>query len=366
MTRESALTTEPAEGPPGTLARTAGNGRNATLDGVAKEAGVSRATVSRVVNGSPKVSADVRRSVERAVSRLGYVPNPAARSLVTRRSDSVGLVITEPASRLFDDPFFPRLLRGISAELSARNLQLVLLMPEDGDAERRLERYLGAGHVDGVVLVSLHGDDPLPAHLQARGVPMVVGGRPPAGVTASYVDVDNHEAAMSAVRHLAGLGRRRIATITGPVDMGAGIDRLDGYLDGLAELGIERDDRLVAQADFTYVGGAAAMRRLLASAPDLDAVFAASDLMAAGALNVLRTAGRTVPGDVAVVGFDDSPLAAATEPPLTSVRQPIEEMGRELVRLLAESLERGHRATRRVLLSTELVPRGSSGGGSPR
>jgi DNA-binding LacI/PurR family transcriptional regulator len=347
MTRESALTS--------------GDGRGATLDAVAVEAGVSRATVSRVVNGSPKVSPEVRKAVQRAVQRLGYVPNQAARSLVTRRSDSVGLVITEPASRLFDDPFFPRLLRGISAELSTRGLQLVLLMPEDSAAEDRLERYLAAGHVDGVVLVSLHGDDTLPADLVARGVPMVIGGRPPEGVSTSYVDVDNREAARSAVRHLAAGGRRQIATITGPADMGAGVDRLDGYLDGIAALGLKRNDHLIARGDFTYDSGAAAMRQLLANAPDLDAVFAASDLMAAGALSVLRAAGRRVPDDVAVVGFDDSPLAAATEPPLTSVRQPIEEMGRELVRLLAESLGRTTRATRRVLLSTELVPRASSG-----
>jgi DNA-binding LacI/PurR family transcriptional regulator len=370
MPRESALTDQPNDssnegGPAAGHAGASphgGNGRGATLDGVAREAGVSRATVSRVVNGSPKVSSDVRRAVERAVARLGYIPNPAARSLVTRRSDSVGLVITEPASRLFDDPFFPRLLRGISAELSARNLQLVLLMPEDDAAELRLERYLAAGHVDGVLLVSLHGADPLPVHLQERGVPMVVGGRPPAGVDASFVDVDNREAARTAVHHLASLGRRRIATIAGPQDMGVGVDRLEGYLQGLAELGLARDDRLISSANFTYEGGVAAMRALLASAPDLDAVFAASDMLAAGALSVLRAARRSVPGDVAIVGFDDSPLAAATDPPLTSVRQPIEEMGRELVRLLAESLERPQRARRRVLLSTELVPRASSGG----
>jgi DNA-binding LacI/PurR family transcriptional regulator len=137
-------------------------------------------------------------------------------------------------------------------------------------------------------------------------------------------------------------------------------------MDGLGELGRARDDRLIAEADFTYEGGAAAMRRLLEAAPDLDAVFVASDLMAAGALNVLRTAGRAVPGDVAVVGFDDSPLAAATEPPLTSVRQPIEEMGRELVRLLVASIEDAKRPARRVLLSTDLIQRASSGGGRTR
>jgi DNA-binding LacI/PurR family transcriptional regulator len=351
MPRESALTQVQST-----------NGRGATLDAVAREAGVSRATVSRVVNGSPKVSADVRRSVERAVARLGYVPNPAARSLVTRRSDSIGVVITEPTSRLFNDPFFPRLLRGVSAELSARQLQLVLLMPETDRDEERLERYLLSGHVDGVILVSLHGADPLPGDLIARGIPVVIGGRPATGLAASYVDVDNRDGARGAVRHLVAAGRQRIATIAGPQDMAAGIDRLEGYRDALVESGLARDPALEVRADFTYDGGAGAMRRLLDARPDLDAVFAASDLMAAGALSVLRAAGRAVPDDVAVVGYDDSPLAEATDPALTSVRQPIEEMGGELVRLLGEAIDRRVRTTRHVLLSTELVPRRSSGG----
>ena len=197
----------------------------ATLDAVAREAGVSRATVSRVVNGSARVSPEVRRSVERAVTRLGYLPNPAARSLVTRRSDSVGVIITEPTNRLFQDPFFPRLLRGISAELAARELQLVLLMPESRADEVRLERYLAAWHVDGALLVSLHGRDPLPGRLADLGFPFVIGGRPPRGVRASYVDVDNRDGARIAIDHLVEAGRRRIATIAGPQDMAPGIDR---------------------------------------------------------------------------------------------------------------------------------------------
>jgi DNA-binding LacI/PurR family transcriptional regulator len=198
MTRESALTaTVASDSTHGSASSGNGAGRGATLDRVAREAGVSRATVSRVVNGSPKVSPDVRRTVERAVARLGYVPNPAARSLVTRRSDSVGLIITEPASRLFEDPFFPRLLRGISAELSSRNLQLVLLMPEDGDAEERLERYLGAGHVDGVLLVSLHGAD-LRRRRQPRGGPL---GRSPPGGAWAPSDRHDHRPAGHGRRH---------------------------------------------------------------------------------------------------------------------------------------------------------------------
>jgi DNA-binding LacI/PurR family transcriptional regulator len=334
----------------------------ATLDEVARVAGVSRATVSRVVNGSPKVSADVRRSVEKAIDRLGYVPNRAARSLVTRKSDSIAVVITEPASRLFNDPFFPRLVRGISAALSVRDLQLVLLMPSDADDEQRTVRYLTAGHVDGVILVSLHGNDPLPDQLATRRIPSVVLGRPPRGVDIDYVDADNRDGGRRATAHLVERGRRRIATITGPRDMVAGIDRLAGYRDALADAAITVDDGLIATGDFTQAGGEAAMEHLLRERPDIDAVFCASDLMAVAALSVLQGAGRRVPEDVAVVGYDDSPIATTTRPALTSVRQPIEEMGREMVHLLAGGIEQNGRVPRHIVLATELIARASSAG----
>ncbi|MGP1675115.1 MAG: LacI family DNA-binding transcriptional regulator [Candidatus Limnocylindrales bacterium] len=332
----------------------------ATLDEVARVAGVSRATVSRVVNGSPKVSADVRRSVEKVIDRLGYVPNRAARSLVTRRSDSIAVVITEPANRLFNDPFFPRLIRGVSTALSARDLQLVLLMPDDDVDERRTVRYLTGGHVDGVILVSLHGDDPLPRQLAARNIPLVVLARPPHGVDVNYVDADNRDGARRATAHLLDGGRRQVATITGPNDMVAGIDRLAGYVDALRDAGIALDDALVANGDFTLAGGEAAMERLLAARPELDAVFCASDLMAVGALAVLQAAGRRVPADVAIVGYDDAPIALTTRPTLSSIRQPIEEMGREMVNLLAENVEQVDRVPRRIVLATELIRRASS------
>ncbi len=334
----------------------------ATLDEVARVAGVSRATVSRVVNGSPKVSADVRRAVEKAIDRLGYVPNRAARSLVTRRSDSIGVVITEPANRLFNDPFFPRLVRGISAALSVRDLQLVLLMPHDEVDEQRTVRYLTAGHVDGVILVSLHGDDPLPEQLASRRIPLVVLGRPSHGVDVDYVDADNRDGARRATSHLADVGRRRIATITGPRDMVAGIDRLAGYRDGLVDAGIAIDEGLIATGDFTQAGGEAAMERLLRERPELDAVFCASDLMAVAAMGALQAAGRRVPEDVAVVGYDDSPLAMTTRPQLSSVRQPIEEMGREMVHLLTGAIEQSGRVPRHIVLTTELIARASSAG----
>ncbi len=335
-----------------------------TLEEVARVAGVSRATASRVVNGSPKVGIEVRQSVERAIAQLGYVPNRAARSRVTRRNDSVGVVIAEPTGRIFSDPFFVEVLRGISAGLGARQMQLVLVMSQSPEEERRAERYLARGHVDGVILFSLHGDDPLPEHLQSQGIPVVVGGEPPPGARVSYVDNDNHGGAFAAVKHLIELGRTRIATITGPLDMPAGVTRRLAYRDALRAAGRTPDGDLEESGGFTREGGQRAMEVLLQRSPDIDAVFAASDLMAAGALSALYAAGRRVPEDVAVVGFDDSIIALSTQPALSSVRQSMEVMGRELVRVLLQAVDARDRVVRRVVLGTELIVRQSSGGPS--
>ncbi|GAT68352.1 lacI family transcriptional regulator [Planomonospora sphaerica] len=331
-----------------------------TLEKVAARAGVSRATVSRVVNGSTHVNPEIRATVMRAVEELGYVPNLAARSLVTRRADSVALVFSEPSTRVFsDDPMFASLIRGVGQETEASDKHLVLMLAGSPRGQERIEHYTTAGHVDGVIVASMHGADPLPAALARRGVPVVCSGRPlQTGVqgTPPYVDVENVGGAEQAVGHLMAVGRRRIATIAGPQDMVAGIDRLTGYRNVLRD-----SDRrsIVAVGDFTRESGVAAMRQLLRDDPGLDAVFAASDMMALGALQVLRQAGRRVPDDVAVVGFDDVPAAAYAEPPLTTVRQPLHEMGRELARLVL-ALASGQDVGAPVILPTELVVRDSA------
>ncbi|MGI5524156.1 LacI family DNA-binding transcriptional regulator [Micromonospora sp. CA-259024] len=328
-----------------------------TLEAVAARAGVSRATVSRVVNGSTTVAEPIREAVTRAVAELGYVPNLAARSLVTQRTDSVALVMPEAATRVFsDDQVFPGIIRGVSQELEAADKQLVLMLAGSPAGHQRVERYTTGRHVDGVLFASLHGADPLPGTLARLGIPVVCSGRPLGDVPVPYVDVDHVGGVTAAVRHMIDSGRRWIATIAGPQDMVAGIERLSGYRTTVAEAGLPE---LVAVGDFTRESGAAAMHRLLTEHPDLDGVFAASDLMAHAALRTLREAGRRVPEDVAVVGFDDIETAAYTEPPLTTVRQPIVELGRQMTRQLLR-LAAGETIEPVVMLPTELILRDSA------
>jgi len=342
------------------------HGTKVTLEEVAQAAGVSRATASRVLTSDPRVSPDARRAVERAASKLGYVPNQAGRALATGRSDAIALVVFEPTTLLFGDPFFPRLIRGLGDVLTSRDMQLILLAPQSAPDADRVERYVAAGHVDGALLVSLPSSHPLPGRLAARGIPLVIGGRPTEPDRYSHVDVDNVAGAAHAVAHLVAGGRRTIATVTGRKDVAAGQDRLRGYQEGLRTAGIPADDALIEAGDFTRDGGARAMRFLLIKRPRLDAVFVASDLMAVGVLQALAEAGRRVPEDVAVVGYDDDPMAAALQPPLSSVRQPIEEMGREMARLLMDAVHSPDRPPRKVLLTTRLEVRFSSAPVAPK
>lgn len=328
-----------------------------TLEAVAALAGVGRGTVSRVINGSPNVSAKAREAVQQAIDELGYVPNRAARALVTRRTDTVALVVSESELRVFDEPYFAGTIRGIGSALAETGLQLILAMAQSREEHQRLEHYLTGQHVDGVLLLSLHGADPLPGRLEEMGVPTVLGGRPVGLTPYSYVDMDNRAGARQAVKHLLGLGRSHIVTIAGPQDMGVGVDRLAGYRDALLTSGVEE---LVAFGDFSEESGAAAMTRLLAARPGLDAVFAASDPMALGAMRVLKSQGRAIPGDVAVVGFDDSKVAMHTDPPLTTVHQPAEAMGRQMAQLLVARINGEELRQPVVILDTHLVHRESA------
>ncbi|MCT2585312.1 LacI family DNA-binding transcriptional regulator [Actinophytocola sp. S1-96] len=332
--------------------------RKPTLDTVAAEAGVSRATVSRVINGSPRVSPEVKDAVESAIGRLGYVPNRAARSLAMRRTDSIALVMREPDATVLADPYLGNIIIATSQALVGTGVQLVLVNARNDAEHSRLADYVRSGHVDGVLLASMHDDDPLPRLLLDAGIPTVVGGRPQRHMPGlSYVDVDNVGGAQLAAEHLLARGRRRIATIAGPQDMTAGADRLTGYQRAVAAAGRKADR--VAHGDFTRESGEQAMATLLSRHPDLDGVFVANDLMAMGALRALRAAGRAVPADVAVVGYDDIEMARHTEPPLTTIHQPVIDQARTMTELLLTQIG-GDPVGEPVVLPTELVERGSA------
>jgi DNA-binding LacI/PurR family transcriptional regulator len=332
--------------------------RKPTLDTVATEAGVSRATVSRVINDSPRVSPEVKDAVESAIGRLGYVPNRAARSLAMRRTDSVALVMRESDATVLSDPHLGNVIIATSQALIGTGVQLVLVNARNDAEHSRFADYVRSGHVDGVLLASMHDDDPLPRLLLDAGIPTVVGGRPQRSLPGlAYVDVDNVGGAQLAAERLLTAGRRRIATIAGPQDMTAGNDRLGGYRRALTAAGRKADR--VAYGEFTRESGERAMTTLLHRYPDLDGVFAANDLMAIGALKVLRAAGRRVPEDVSVVGYDDIEMAKHTEPPLTTVHQPVVDQARTMTELLLTQVG-GDPPGDPVILPTELVERDSA------
>lgn len=315
-----------------------------TLEAVAEIAGVSRATVSRVVNGSPRVRGEVVEAVQKAIAELGYVPNRAARSLASSRTHSIALLVPEEVSRFFGDPYFASFTTGLDRRLADSEYVLNLVVARD-DPDRKAVRYVRGGNVDGAIVVSHHSSHQFLAQLEGV-VPVVFGGRPDASLSADpyFVDVDNVDGGRLATEHLLGLGRRRIATIAGPADMLAGVDRLTGFRAALQDAGLSSD--AVAYGKFTAQGGAEAMRRLLDEHPDIDGLFVASDLMATGALGVLAGRGIRVPEDIAIVGYDDSPAATWGEVGLTTVSQPSELMGATtvdvLLRLLADEPDVPH------------------------
>jgi DNA-binding LacI/PurR family transcriptional regulator len=333
-----------------------GGRRRPTIEDVAAEAGVSRGTVSRVLNGGHYVSPGTLDAVNRAIKKTGYVVNHHARSLVTQRSESVAFILSEPAERLFADPNFAVLLRGCTQALAEQDIGLFVCIAASRSDRTRITRFLAAGHVDGALLVSVHAGDPLPGLLGSAGVPYVACGAPLGFESkVSYVAADERGGARTMVEYLRSAGRTRIATITGPLDTSGGQGRLEGYRE---VVGNAFDESLVEEGDYAQDSGDRAMTKLLERRPDLDAVFVASDAMALGALDALHRAGRRVPDDVAVGGFDDSSAAVAARPALTTIRQPYPRISREMVRLLLAAISGEEPSA--VILPTELVRRGSA------
>lgn len=328
-----------------------------TLDDLAELSGVSRATVSRVINGGP-VSEQTRQKVLDVLEHTDYRPNLAARSLASGRTGVVGVVMHVDPPLLFEDPYFATLLHGLSDVLSEQAAGMMLWLG-NRSKEETLSRILGMGLLDGVVVTADMLDDPLVDGLLVSDLPTVLIGHRRTDMEASYVDVDNVNAADTVTRHLIDIGRSRIGHITGRRGTVAAEDRVQGYLKAMRRAGLSTEG-LIAEGDFNRPSGATAAARLIEAGAD--AIFAANDATAQGALDELRARGLSVPTDVALAGFDDLDFAAQLDPPLTTIRQGVHAHGSEAARALFGLLE-SPGTPRRVLLPTELVIRQSTIGG---
>ena len=331
--------------------------KRATVNDVAEAAGVSRGTVSRVVNGERYVSDEAREAIEKAIAEVGYVPNTAARSLVMQRTQSVAFIVHEPDQLFIEDPNIGEILLGANAALSEADYQMVSIVVDSAKDTARVSRYLRGGFADGAVIVSAREDDPITRVIQRLDLPTTFVGHPP-GITAAWVGIDNHGSARAISERLLATGRTRVGMIAAALDRDSGADRLAGFREAMGD---RFDPALVEPIRFySYAEGAGAMRALLDRAPDLDGLFAASDAVAAGALETLREAGRRVPEDVGLVGFDDSTWARRCQPPLSTVHQPADGLGRAAAESVLAQLRGEVRKLGGILLESPVVWRTSA------
>jgi LacI family transcriptional regulator len=333
---------------------------NLTLEEIARISGVSRSTVSRVINQHPNVSQDVRQRVQAVIEETGYLPNLAARSLASKKSWMLGLVLPRSVSSFFSDPYFPRLTQGVAQACNQYDFTLALFLVGTKEDEQKIfPRVSRKGMLDGVLIQSGQIGEKLIDRFMNLKFPVVVLGRPLHSGDVSYIDVDNVNGAFNAVSHLIRLGYKRIGTITGLPGSSATADRIAGYEKALVERGRNLDQSLIVHGDFTEAGGYYAMKQLLPAKPD--AVFAASDLIAIGAMRATREAGLNIPEDVAFIGFDDVSIATYADPQLTTIRQPIGNFGINAVETLIDLIENGIEPPRRIIMDTELIIRDSCG-----
>lgn len=332
-----------------------------TLEKIGKLAGVSRSTVSRVVNGQPDVKAGVRERVLKVIQDTGFVPNPVARSLAAQRSGILGLVFPRSVATFFGDPYFSRLTHGITQGAYEHGyMPTLFLFYTEKEEELLLPRIAQHSFLDGVIVQATTDKDPIIPQLQKSGMPFLVVGRlNTMPDSLNYIDVDNLSGAYNAVKHLIKLGRERIAHVTGDLDNRAAVDRKFGYEKALREHGFPVEENMIVNGFFSEIGGYESVEKLLPYKPD--AIFAASDTMALGVVRALQEKGLRVPDDVAVIGFDDLPPASQTNPALTTIKQPILRFGMNAVEVLIDIMENGSEPPYHVLYDTELIIRDSCG-----
>jgi DNA-binding LacI/PurR family transcriptional regulator len=336
--------------------------RQARSQDVAKLAGVSRTTVSFVLNNVPgvKITEETRQRVLDAAQELNYYPTAAARSLASGKTHRIGLILGRGQKRLSADAFLPAFLQGVTASVGQRGYLLVLQMEEDVPSHEAYIRLIREQQVDGLIISGPRSDDPILSELKEDGFPLLLHGQLK-DCRMPCVDVDNKAGAYQAVMHLIGLGQRRIAFISNaPFSYSGAQERFAGYKQALTEHDIPLDESLIQEGEFLPETGQAAMERVLALPERPTALFAASDVMAIGAMSAIQAAGLRIPDDMAVVGFDDIFLAAHTQPPLTTVRVPAYGLGWTAAEVLISLIE-GEEEVSAVMLETELVIRDSCG-----
>ena len=331
---------------------------NFNLEDIARKSGVSRSTVSRVINNHPNVSQKVRDRVNLVIDQTGYQPHAAARALVSNRSMTCGLILPRTIDSFFADPYFPALIQGIARSCHNKNYTLSLFLSggkEDDD--RIFQRVTRRGFMDGVLVQSGNIGDQLIPKIAASNIPLVVLGRPFENGRINYVDIDNVTAVESAITYLVETGHTRIATITGPLVTTVGIDRKEGYLRGMRKNNLPVEDKLIYEGDFLEQAGYDGALELMKYSPD--AIFAASDRMALGAIRVLNERGISVPDDISIVGFDDFPIQPPAVPFLTSIRQPLMDFGDKAMEILIEVIE-NEKEIRQEVLPTDFIVRKST------
>jgi len=334
-----------------------------TIKDVAKQAKVSPSTVSRVIADNSRISPETKERVNKIIKELNYHPNMIARSLIKRSSRTLGLVLSRSTEIAFSNPFFPEIIRGISAVTQRHQYSLMLTTTEDYEEEaRQCLQMLEEKRVDGVLLLASRIKDDLIEKLCRNNYPFVVVGRVPEINGYYSVNNDNVQAAYTAVRHLLNLGHRRVAFLNGLEDFTVCQDRFEGYCFAFREFGLDINQSYIANGMFTQEEGYRLTNELLRVSPSLTAVFAVDDEMAIGAYQAIKEQGLSIPDDVAVVGFNDDPLASVVEPALTTVRIPIYEMGIAATEMLIKLLNKEKLVSTQRILSSELIIRDSCGG----
>ncbi len=331
--------------------------KHVTIQQVAEEAGVSIQTVSRVINNRSDVSEETRQRIREIMGRLNYQPFAIARGLASNRTYTLGLVTVD-----FADPWFSQVVTGAEQEAHEQGYCFMLgssaCNPTD---EPKFLRLLTERHVDGILFVraSCAEESKHLLRMKEMGVPVVTTGFHPRGWDLTVVDVANVGGARKATEYLIGLGHRQIAMITGPLDWNSAHDRKDGYIQALEANGISPNSQLIVEASWLHKDGYVGMKTLLERGAPFTAIFAQNDRLARGAISALHERGLRVPEDISIIGYDDIPEAEFSDPPLTTVRQPMRTIGEAATRLLIQMIENRETTSNQVLFDTELIVRSS-------